>query len=209
MISKVTRYYYNLAELCGTNGPKPTVDPTPNSVPDLLYEILALWAPGSTSAEEKTFFADYFWPEYYEAPVLYIDTECAPWEEPTEPTNEEIEEAVRPLVGRIHAWYVESSVRYLKLISLYTSITNKLMDRIESVTSGEVKAADSDTPQTAMTDMFDTGYASRTHQDESEVTVSSDVATPIERLREVQEKLRNFYADWAAEFNKFILHEAE
>ena len=40
-------------------------------------------------------------------------------------------------------------------------------------------------------------------------TVSNDFNTPIERFREIQEKLRNLYADWANEFSKFVLHSAE
>jgi len=37
-------------------------------------------------------------------------------------------------------------------------------------------------------------------------TVSSDVTTPIERLNEVRQKLRNLYADWSEEFAQFIIY---
>lgn len=39
--------------------------------------------------------------------------------------------------------------------------------------------------------------------------VSNDFNTPIERFREVQEKLRNLYADWADEFSRFVIYSAE
>ena len=207
MKSKVTRFYYDLAELSGTRGPG--VVTGVDTIPVLIRRIYNGLPLPATTDEEKTLFSDYFWPVYYEVPVLYIDTECAPWEEPTEPTTAEVTAAVAPLAGRMYAWYKESSTRYLKLIALYTNVANKLMDQVSSTTSGNTLRAESDTPQSAMTDIFDSGYASRASQDESEVTVSSDVSTPIDRLREVQEKLRNFYADWAAEFDKFVLHEAE
>lgn len=37
-------------------------------------------------------------------------------------------------------------------------------------------------------------------------TVGSDVTTPIERLNEVRQKLRNLYADWADEFSRFVIY---
>lgn len=207
MKSKVTRFYYDLAELANMTGPAVVTGAT--TIPALIQRMYNGLTAGTTTTEDATLFSDYFWPVYYEVPVLYIDTECAPWEEPTEPTAAEVTAAVAPLAGRMYAWYKESSARYLKLIALYTNVANKLMDQVSSTTSGNTLRAESDTPQSAMTDIFDTGYASRASQDESEVTVSSDVSTPIDRLREVQEKLRNFYADWAGEFDKFVLHEAE
>lgn len=208
MLSKVTRYYYDLAELANLAGPGP-ITGGPYTVNGLLYAISPIWSVGAHQGYEQTMFENYFWPQFYEAPVLYIDKECAPWEEPVEPTATEIAAAVKPLVGRIHAWYADSLERFGKLITLYNGIATKLMDQVQSVTDGDSKHAESDTPQSAMTDMFAAGYASRTNQEKSKVTVKSDVSTPIDRLREVQEKLRCFYADWAGEFDKFVLHEAE
>lgn len=39
-----------------------------------------------------------------------------------------------------------------------------------------------------------------------ESTVATDLNTPIERLNEVRQKLRNLYADWASEFSQFVIY---
>lgn len=40
----------------------------------------------------------------------------------------------------------------------------------------------------------------------SESTVATDLNTPIERLNEVRQKLRNLYTDWATEFSQFVIY---
>lgn len=40
----------------------------------------------------------------------------------------------------------------------------------------------------------------------SESTVATDLNTPIERLNEVRQKLRNLYTDWASEFSQFVIY---
>ena len=44
---------------------------------------------------------------------------------------------------------------------------------------------------------------------EQQTVSGTDVTTPIERLKEIQNKLDNLYADWADEFARFVIYSAE
>lgn len=136
MITKVSRYYYSLNELADVVGPN-IGSGEPSSLPALLYKISPLWAVGSPTAIEQTMYQSYLWPEFYDAPVLAIDTECGLWEEPSEPTAAEIAVAVKPLLGRMHRWYVESLERYSTLISALEDVKSHLLGPVSTVTEGE------------------------------------------------------------------------
>lgn len=203
MKTLVNRYYYSLADL--TEHDSPVASPM-TTFDYMLREIKQLWSGGAILPSEQTMFQDYLWPEFYESPIFYVDVESAPWfgEEGEEPELEDVIEQIDPLLGRLHRWYVESKERYVYLIGKLEAIKANLLARVESVTTSQVKS--SDTPQIS-TDPFDLEYVSRA--DQSTVTLASDISTPIERFREVQEKLRNLYADWANEFSQFVIQSAE
>lgn len=50
------------------------------------------------------------------------------------------------------------------------------------------------------------GTSSTKSESTASSTVGSDVTTPIERLNEVRQKLRNLYTDWASEFAQFVIY---
>lgn len=143
MISKVSRYYYSLQELANVNGPNvPSSDP--DSFPALINHIIPLWTTGfwpwevgAVAEFEKTWYKSYLWPEFYEAPVLAIDVECAPWEEPQEPSAAEVSTAVKPLLGRLYRWYNESLERYKALIPALEEVKTHLMGPVNVSTNGE------------------------------------------------------------------------
>lgn len=271
MKTLINRYYYSLEELADATGPGPISGVT--TFDALLREINPLWAVGSQTAAEQTLFQDYLWPEYYNSAVLYVDKEQSPWEEEEEPTDEEVEEAVLPVLGRMHRWYKESSERYLYLITQLESIKSTLLGPVSVTTTGESSYSgsvsgngsntgtvqtsgtngsttttdttttrlESDTPQNGGSDVFATGYVSKAAKEtvdsdvvvsgnnsstttnnlantnsstnsgsaDNSVIVENDVTTPIERFREVQEKLRNLYAEWADGFSRFVIYSAE
>lgn len=327
MKTLVTRYYYSLADLSEQEGPGNLSSVT--TFDALLREINPIWAVGSQTTTEQTLFQDYLWPEYYDSPIFYYDVESNPWEEVEEPELTDVVNAAKPLLGRLHRWYVESSERYLFLIAQLESIKSGLLGPVSITTSGSSSYSgsasssgsntgtvavagtngstttvdvdstisesgtntgtvavvginssttttdstntrlESDTPQNGGEDVFDTGYVSRaakevvdssvavsgtdnttttnnlantstsstdgtttttvsgtngntttnnltntaTSKNEGEAaestTVNNDVETPIERFNEVQQKLRNLYADWANEFSYFVLQCAE
>lgn len=323
----VNRYYYTLAELADVDtGPGPITNV--NNFNALLYKIKPIWAATTPQTIEQTLFQDYLWPEYYDCPVMFVDKDQIPWGAEVEPTADDIDEALLPLVGRMHRWYKESYERYSVLIAALETTKTKLLGPVkvtktgessysgtttgsgtntgtiqisgtnDSTTSTEVEAVvsssgsntgtvqvsgtngsttttsetktrkESDTPQSALVSIAD-GYISRAAIDsnsgtvtvsgtdgstttnnlassdssttdsnteatvsgstsstttnnlsnastavnsgaaEDESTVENDVETPIERFHEVQQKLRNLYADWANEFSRFVLQSAE
>lgn len=147
-----------------------------------------------------TMFRDYLIPEFMDSFIMYIDVESNPWEEPVEPTEEELYEAAGPLFAKIYRWALESCEKYELLISEYESAKTKLMDKLSS----DSLTLFNDTPQ-AGGDFTTDNYVTNA----TKVTSSTEVATPIERLREIQQKIRNLYADWADEFSKYVIYSAE
>lgn len=323
----VNRYYYTLAELADVDtGPGPITNVTNFNA--LLYKMEPIWTVGTVQTIEQTLFQDYLWPEYYNCPILFVDKDQIPWGAEVEPTEDDVEEALLPLLGRMHRWYKESYERYSVLIAALETTKTKLLGPVKIVqngessytgastasgtntgsvqvstsnsssTSTEVDATvtssgtnsgtveventnqsstatseskthkESDTPQSALASIED-GYISRAAIDsgngtvdvlgsdssttvnnatssetsatdsntevlssgtsdsattnnaenssttsnegteESASTVANDVETPIERFHEVQQKLRNLYADWANEFSRFVIQSAE
>lgn len=211
----VDRYYYTFKEALSlytyfkiyVNGVNTAYD-----VPMGLSEVIASMIPNAEvtgilsfeDATTRTLFTNYIWPEFQNATIAYIDKERSYWEEETEPTLNDMRDWFTEHGPIWLRWLRESKERYEPLITSFETIKDSLLGRVESVTTAQVKS--SDTPQIE-TDPFDLEYVSRA--DQSTTTLSSDVNTPIERFREVQEKLRNLYADWANEFSRFVLHSAD
>lgn len=268
MKTLVNRYYYSLADLAETTGPFTSIA----SFPAMLKRVYDEVPTTSPTSVEQTLFTQYLWPEFYESPVFYFDVEQKPWEEEEEPELEDVQEAAKPLVGRLYRWYIESADRYSYLLTQLESIKATLLGPVKVVSiasgsysgtvsgsgtnTGTVQVADttnstttvsstttrkeSDTPQNGIQSLLD-GYVSKAAQEtggstttlagsgsstttnnlansnsstnsgnsSDNSTVSNDFNTPIERFREIQEKLRNLYADWANEFSKFVLQSAE
>ena len=84
-------------------------------------------------------WADYLWPEFADASILYVDELVDPWavsdEEP--PSKEEVWEVLQPMLPGMVRWLRESTERYSALISAYEGIKNKLMGKVETVSSAE------------------------------------------------------------------------
>lgn len=132
----VNRYYYSLADLAGVEtGPAPIENVTDFNA--LIYKIQPFWAPGTPKPSEVTFFQDYFWPEFFDAPVVYIDKDQEPWGAVVEPTEDDIEEATTHLVGRLHRWYRDTYGKYAVLLDEFESIKEKLMGPVKIATESE------------------------------------------------------------------------
>lgn len=86
---------------------------------------------------------------------------------------------------------VKTYDRYSSILTAFEAIKNKLMDQVKSST----ETGYNDTPQE------EGDYTDETHRTTyTKVTSLIDGATPVERLDEVQRKIRNTYRDWADEF---------
>lgn len=91
-----------------------------------------------------------------------------------------------------------------------STTTNNLANSTTSSTDNTTAVTASGTVASTTTNNLANSNSSTNSGNTSDSsTVSNDVDTPIERFREIQEKLRNLYADWANEFSKFVLQSAE
>ena len=173
-----------------------------------LTEIVATMIPnaditGTLSFEDtvtRKLFTDYIWPEFQDATIAYIDKERSLWEAGSEPTLDDMRTWFTKHGPLWLRWLRESKERYVPLITNLETIKTKLMDRIGS----QSVTLFNDTPQNGGNFVLDPYTTNATKS-----TTESDVATPIARLKEVQDLLRNYYADWANEFSRFIIHSAE
>lgn len=157
------------------------------------------------TAITNTLFQDYIWPEYYQSNVLYVDTNM-PEEEIT---FMDIRDAWNKKCGHIFRWLNESTEKYSVLIDNLNQIKSKLMAQVQSTTTSDndVLALFNDTPQ-AGGDFTGDDYVTNASKNtsSSSTTIATDAATPIARLKEVQDKLDSLYGRWADEFSRFVLH---
>lgn len=192
---------------------------------------------GVDTTENKLMWSKYLWPEFEDAVLFYVDTECEPWTmEVVEPDAEEVADEIINILPRIMRWLVESSYRYSKLLSNYETIASDLLAKVESTTSINgttnqdtlIKTNDqsvelrNDTPQEGgsfLSDPYVNEASQRTSSGKNSSstegasttnsTTASDLTTPIERLEEIRQKLHNLYADWAEEFSRFVIYSVD
>lgn len=149
--------------------------------------------------ETKELFKNYLWPEYYDMPLFYIDTFTMPWCGEEKPTDQEVVNESLDYFGRIYKWLHETKDRYIYLIKAYKDQEAKLLNQISSKSTTKFN----DTPQDGGDFDTDNHLTNITA-----IETSADVATPIARLKEVKDNLRNLYSEWSNEFNRFIIFSA-
>lgn len=137
--------------------------------------------------EALTCFKSYIWPRFYQEFVIYTD-------------SDEIENFVEKFcstkAGQIMAWWQSSSEKYSLLIQNLTANKTKLLDDVKSASISRFN----DTPQNSG-DFSDDQHASTVTKTEN----SSNVATMMARLNEIEDNIKQLYIDWSNEFRKFII----
>lgn len=262
-----TRWYYSLldiVELYGNDSSDDSSEELPIDVPPTngLAEFCGIIAgiEGAISEDSpwgniddemnQQMWAEYLWPEFKEATILYVDQLVNPWElnDQVPPTRDEVWKVLKPLLPRYVRWLQDSSARYETLITAYQSIAANLLAKVETVSTGSDNGSSygstqvsgsnthgsdtnslelhNDTPQSGgdfTTDPYVSDATKRSgselttdnssnhtsssisNESSSSTTVSSDMETPIERLNELRKKLHNLWADWADEFERFVI----
>lgn len=106
------------------------------------------------------------------------------------------------LLGQsIWSIYIDTQQRYRALINIYSDELNNLMNQVE--TDSETRF--NDTPQNLP---VNDGYAADNYTTTiTSSKVKSDGTSVINRIDEVQQKLRDIYADWAFQFNKLVMED--
>lgn len=150
-----------------------------------------------------TLFMEYLWPEFWNAKVLYVDGLYG------DINYSDIEDEWKTKCGHIYRWLNESTERYSVLIEQLNEAKSKLMAQVKSTTTtdSDTLSLFNDTPQ-AGGDFDADDYVTNASKNNSSssTTIATDAATPIARLKEVQDKLTSLYGEWANEFSRFVLH---
>ena len=142
---------------------------------------------------------EYIWPEFYEE-VIEVETIEAPDWANVEDQDIQLSDKTRLRTGgKFYVWLHQTYPKYKKLLDLYESQENDLLKQLESSS----KTLFNDTPQ-AGGDFTTDPYVTNATQ----VKTSTDTATPMARLKEVQDNIVNYYKEWADEFEKFIIYSA-
>ena len=112
------------------------------------------------------------------------------------------EEAYRFFVKFVNK-ILDTKEYYETLIGIYNSNLANLMGQVGATTTNEVIF--NDTPQTTSGVLSGDTYA--TTYTKTTSTSLSDMKTLIERIKDIQDSLRNIWADWVAEFRHIFLED--
>ena len=141
---------------------------------------------------------EYIWPEFYQEAVETETIVMPDWADIDGDLQLSDETRLRTS-GKFYVWINQTYPKYSKLINLYERQEDNLLKQLESSS----KTLFNDTPQ-AGGDFTTDPYVTNATQ----VKTSTDTATPMARLKEVQDNIVNYYKKWADEFEKFVIYSA-
>lgn len=125
------------------------------------------------------------------------------------PTNEGDETIVlqkfRNWLGKFLNFYENSKVYYETLLGAYETKLATIMGDIEATTENEVIF--NDTPQVENGVLKGDDYA--TTYTKTASTTKSPMKTPIERLKDLQDSLRNIWYEWTTKANMLFIEKQE
>ena len=148
-----TRWYYTLMEIAQLYASNPDAElpldvPPTDGLADFCGAIAdaegalsedSPWASVDGELNEEM-WAEYLWPEFRDATLLYVDKEVNPWEigeDEEEPDRDEVWLKLKPILPRLVRWLKESTERYSVLIAAYQGIQSNLMGKVETVSSAQ------------------------------------------------------------------------
>ena len=194
------RTYYNLDDIRKTLGGSYVETAGPYSLSLKTFnEFLndCLWKAGfstcqgvSESNESTICFHDYIWPRFYQEAIIYTDSD---------ETEDFVEKFCRTKAGQIMSWWQSSSEKYSMLIQNLNNNKQKLLDDVKSSSVARFN----DTPQNSG-DFSDDPHTSNITTTEN----SSNAGTMMQRLNEIEDRIKQLYLDWSDEFRKFIIWSA-
>ena len=147
-----TRWYFTLKEIAELYNLPSSIDGVPAQGFGEFCGKIANVAQSSPwfqvdTTESRKMWADYLWPEFADASILYVDELVDPWEVSDEeaPSKEEVSEVLQPMLPSMVRWLRESTERYSALIGAYEGIKNKLMGKVETVSNdqGQIETSSS------------------------------------------------------------------
>ena len=144
----------------------------------------------SDDNEASTCFQNYIWPRFYQEAIIYVDSD---------ESENFLEKFCYTKAGQIMSWWQSSSEKYSLLIQNLEANKSKLLDDVKSSSIARFNA----TPQNSG-DFSDDPHTSTITKTEN----SSNVGTMMQRLNEIEDKIKQLYLDWSDEFRKFIIWSA-
>ena len=139
------------------------------------------------TTEARTCFNDYIWPRFYQEAIIYVDSD---------ESENFLEKFCYTKAGQIISWWTSSTEKYSMLIQNLNNNKAKLLDDVKSSSVARFN----DTPQNSG-DFSDDQHTSNITTTEN----SSNVGTMMQRLKEIEDNIKQLYIDWSNEFRKFII----
>jgi len=165
---------------------------------DLTLKLIELWF-------------NYILPKYGDTYVWLVES------------NGNHDKEFKSLLRSVTAFVNSTSTKYSKLIDIYNSQANNLMDQIHSVTSQSSSSSNSNTNVSLQNDVpgtenldgynFDTSHTSLASKDTNSgsssgsntIASSTDTLYAIDKLNNVKQKLTDIYDEWSDEFHKILM----
>ena len=158
---------------------------------DCLWKAGFSMCQGVSDSNESTIcFHEYIWPRFYQEAIIYVDSD---------EDEDFVKKFARTKVGQIFAWWQSSSDKYSMLIQNLNNNKQKLLDDVKSTSVARFN----DTPQNSG-DFSDDPHTSTITTTEN----SSNAGTMMQRLNEIEDRIKQLYLDWSDEFRKFIIWSA-
>lgn len=209
-----SRFYYSLAELVSKEDYYIINYHDPYTTPG---ELVLGWGVEETVSNIFSGVGDMFsssdniskelmahiWANISHKYVMCFDVVHPVWQQITKDDIDSTElNKEKKLLGQsIWSIYIDTQERYRALIGIYTNELNDLLAKIE--TDSETRF--NDTPQNFP---VSDGYAADNYTTTITGTkVKTDGTSIMNRIDEVQQKLRDIYADWAFQFNKLVMED--
>lgn len=168
-----------------------TMEAAAESVVDFFNDVLKNcgWTEQTftVSTYMNTCWQQYIWPKFYDQYICFTDDDSIP--------DDDAEKVFSNYIGPIIAWIRSSDTKFSLLIANQEANKTKLLDQIKSSSINRFN----DTPQNAG------GFEDLAHNTNVTITESStDGASLLARLNEVENNLKRLYDDWSNEFRQFI-----
>ena len=156
----------------------------------LSYHGFSTIVGTNEAAEAYQCFANYIWPRFYKEAIIYVDSD--------EDTTF-VDKFCLTKIGNIFAWWKSSMDKYVMLIQNLEANKTKLLDDVKSASISRFN----DTPQNSG-DFSDDPHTSTITKTEN----TTNAGTMMQRLNEIEDKIKQLYLDWSDEFRKFIIWSA-
>lgn len=197
----IVKFGLNMATLYNQVFPNLLIESAPNTYNSNINDIL--------QAIYNRYKDEYF---------IAYRKDYTPWDESLpDITDSEVQDILLRQMWILLNYIDKTSPKYRKLLALYTSAENKLLDKLQTIVDADADSNGTsrfnDTPQNPAEedefaeDDYTTNLTKSTSHSESGSTTSYDEGTIMSRLDEIHRLYQNVMERWVGEFGKFFWEE--